>query len=786
MGLEPGARLDAYEIVRSLGAGGMGEVWLATEVRLRRKVALKILPPDLISDPLRVQRFEQEARSASALNHPNVCTILALGETSDGQHYIAMEYVEGETLRQRVSASRFSIRDSLDIAIQVAAALSAAHAAGIIHRDVKPENVILRPDGFVKVLDFGLAKLAPAGPEIAGADDTRTVWKTEAGVIVGTAAYMSTEQARGQEVDARTDIWSLGVLLYEMVAGRSPFSAPSGAEMLAAILQHEPAPLARFEPETPAELQRIVAKALRKDRTHRYQSVRDVLLDLQALRDGLREQAGSGSGQTAPSAIQQNAGESTRTAASIDRRGRRVLAMAAAVLALGVAGGVWWWRTSRFAESPTSTPGAPVARNLARLTFGPGLQTDITFSPDSRFIAFASDRTGNFEIWVQPVAGGDAVQITRSPAEDTQPDWSPDGSTLVFRSERDGGGLFSVPALGGVERRLTSFGGIPSWSPDGREIGFIAGTTAGDSESSLRLYVVSHEGGAPREVLSEFLASGRWYWIARHPDGRISILGRHRQLGPGLFTMATDGTRLVTSKEPPEFPLRVFESGIFVRRRFQWYPSGTAFLLQTESRGVYNLWRVRVDARTLAWLSAERLTTGPGADVAAVLSRDGSRAAFTTESASQRLWTFALDSHTNRLGSGKPLTEAEAVVSNSVLSPDGRFVLYNLSRPGMRERSELWMTSLLDHSSELVTTNAIAGCWSPDSRMLAYVSFSSRESRLATRELRGKERFVSKPLSAMFVPSDWSADGKLLGSFRAGGDVVLALWSISDPRASQP
>ena len=283
MSLEPGARLDAYEIVRPLGSGGMGEVWLATEVRLGRKVALKLLPADLTRDPSRVLRFEQEARAASALSHPNVCTIHALGETGDGQHYIAMEYVEGETLRQRLATTRLSIREALDIAIQVAAALSAAHAAGIVHRDIKPENVMLRPDGFVKVLDFGLAKLAPSPAEIAGADSTHMVLKTEAGVVVGTAAYMSPEQARGQEVDARTDIWSLGVLLYEMVAGRSPFAAPSGTEVLAAILDREPLPLARFEPDAPAELQRIVTKCLRKERALRYQVVQDLLLDLRSL-----------------------------------------------------------------------------------------------------------------------------------------------------------------------------------------------------------------------------------------------------------------------------------------------------------------------------------------------------------------------------------------------------------------------------------------------------------------------------------------------------------------------
>src|SRR5829696_1974306 len=193
MALQAGTRLGPYEVLSLIGAGGMGEVWLATELRLGRKVALKLLPDDLTRDPDRIQRFEQEARAASALNHPSVCTIHALGETSEGQHYIAMEYVEGETLRKRLASAGLSLREALDIAIQVAAALSVAHAAGIIHRDIKPENVMLRPDGVVKVLDFGLAKLAPVVG--GGADTTQMGVNTDAGIVVGTAAYMSPEQA---------------------------------------------------------------------------------------------------------------------------------------------------------------------------------------------------------------------------------------------------------------------------------------------------------------------------------------------------------------------------------------------------------------------------------------------------------------------------------------------------------------------------------------------------------------------------------------------------------------
>src|ERR671912_1263820 len=428
MPLGPGSRLDAYEILRPLGAGGMGEVWLATELRLGRKVALKILPSDLTQDPVRVRRFEQEARAASALNHPNVCTIHALGQTPDGEHYIVMEHVEGETLRRRLARSRLSVTEALDTAIQVAAALGIAHAAGIVHRDVKPENVMLRPDGVVKVLDFGLAKLAAASPE--GADTTQMVFKTDAGTVLGTAGYMSPEQARGQEVDARADIWSLGVMLYEMVAGRSPFAGPSTSDVIAAILQSEPEPVARFEPAVPAELHRIFVKTLRKDRSQRYQTVQDLLLDLQALRDEVHAHARLGSAPATSITTEPAVAGSSHAVAPL--RGRRRLWLVGTAAALVMAGvlGVWAWKTARGSQTPA--PAGAAVRPLTRLTFGSGLQTDATLSPDGRFVAYASDRSGNFDIWVQPTTGGDAVQITRSPAHETQPDWSPDGANIVF------------------------------------------------------------------------------------------------------------------------------------------------------------------------------------------------------------------------------------------------------------------------------------------------------------------------------------------------------------------
>ncbi len=230
MALQPGAILGPYEIVALLGAGGMGEVYLARELSLGRRVALKVLPQEFTHDAHRIARFEQEARSASALSHPNICTIFALGELPDGRHFIAMEYIDGQTLRHRLAAQPLSLDEALDISSQIAAGVTAAHALGIVHRDLKPENVIIRQDGLVKVVDFGLAKLALAAPLVSDGA-THLGAKTEPGSAVGTIAYMSPEQARAQEVDARTDIWSLGVVLFEMVTGRSPFARTNSGDV---------------------------------------------------------------------------------------------------------------------------------------------------------------------------------------------------------------------------------------------------------------------------------------------------------------------------------------------------------------------------------------------------------------------------------------------------------------------------------------------------------------------------------------------------------------------------
>src|SRR6266498_834749 len=282
-----GKELGHYRVLSLLGSGGMGEVYLAEDTRLRRKVALKLLPAELTANRDRLRRFEQEAQAASALNHPNIITIHEIGQV-DGLNFIVTEFIEGETLRQRLATGQMNLPAALDVASQVASALTAAHAAGIVHRDLKPENIMIRPDGLIKVLDFGLAKLTE--PPTANVDsEAPTVARVnnKMGMVMGTAQYMSPEQARGLKVDARTDIFSLGVVLYEMLAGRAPFAGETTADIISVLLQKEPQPISTLALDTPAKLQSIISEALRKDKDERYQTVKDLLIDLTTLKQEL-------------------------------------------------------------------------------------------------------------------------------------------------------------------------------------------------------------------------------------------------------------------------------------------------------------------------------------------------------------------------------------------------------------------------------------------------------------------------------------------------------------------
>ena len=345
--LSPGTKLGRYEIRSRLGAGGMGEVYLARDTRLDRSVALKILPEGVAADPDRMKRFEQEARAASGLNHPNIITIYEI-DHADSTSFIATEFIEGSTLRERMAAEPMPPGHVLNVAVQIASALAAAHANGIVHRDIKPENIIVRSDGIAKVLDFGLAKLTGDEPSASTEASTHVHLRTESGVVMGTTTYMSPEQARGQQVDARTDIFSLGVVLYELLTGHVPFEGSSVYEIVAAILNdREAPPLSRYTSRGPAELERIVAKALRKNREERYQTVKDLLLDLQSLKQRVEFETAHPSTSTAVDATVRVSGLSPR------RMRPRLVAVALGLLVIvGVAIGYAWRRQAHGPSQP--------------------------------------------------------------------------------------------------------------------------------------------------------------------------------------------------------------------------------------------------------------------------------------------------------------------------------------------------------------------------------------------------------------------------------------------------
>jgi serine/threonine protein kinase len=370
--LSAGQQISHYRIISLLGKGGMGEVYLAQDTRLSRKVALKALPSKFTQDTERVRRFEREARTASALNHPNILSIHEIGQEG-GRHYIVTEFVDGETLRQYCERTKVTLNDALDIAIQVAGALAAAHEAGVVHRDIKPDNVMLRRDGYVKVLDFGLAKLVEKTSEGSPDAEIKLFDTTTPGVVLGTVAYMSPEQARGLKVDARSDIFSLGAVLYEMVGGKAPFQGTNAFEVIAAILEREPLPLGQHQAEAPAELERIVSRALEKDRELRHQSASDLRAELKRLQRELK------SGSTATISSERRPTD----ARSGWRRWRTKAVLALGGLAVLT---VAWFLLSRFRDRPAAE------------LYG------VTTSPEFRTTAQAQRASG-----VQPSASTDKL-----------------------------------------------------------------------------------------------------------------------------------------------------------------------------------------------------------------------------------------------------------------------------------------------------------------------------------------------------------------------------------------
>ena len=757
--------ISRYRIVAELGQGGMGVVYKADDTRLGRPVALKFLPESVSSDPQAVDRFRREARAASALNHPNICTIHDI-EEHEGHLFIVMELLEGQTLRERIAAKRLPLDAVLDLSMQIAEALGAAHAKGIIHRDIKPANIFVTVTGQAKILDFGLAKLAAEGESTA---ETATVFGsvpnalvTTPGQTMGTVAYMSPEQVRGEELDARTDIFSFGAVVYEMVTGHLAFPGATTGVVFDAILNRV-VPTTRLDPAVPAEFVHILDKALEKDRDLRYQSIREMRADLARLK---RDSAATGSRSAARVA--------TRSAQPRKRRAALVAAMfGVAAIAVMTAVYFLWLRTKPDASARQSA--------LSRVTFEEGLQSMPTWSPDGRFIAYSSNQSGNFDVWIQPLGGGSAIQVTRDPANDWQPVWSPDGNSLAFRSERDGGGIYVVPAFGGRERRLASMGYWPEWSSDGSKILVVLRPPL--QQASLvvpHVYLLDPNGGPPRRVLDAELAQftnvGRIMW---HPDGQRISFPATKGSETSFWTQPIAGGPAVAAQVADDVQRAFKDQGVAIVNG-RWAPAGDALYIEGMSRGIRNLWRVDVDPVTLRWIGGPaRLTTGAGIDGDISVAPDGDKLAFVTKSETSRLWSLPFDPRARRAtGDAAPITPANLSVFSFDLSTSGTTLVYVSMRPG-GTNMELWSMSL--DSDQSVLLGQAQTFFSPrvsrdGTRVAVRITREGLEGRrLAWLTIgRSDERLLPPGATN---PTDWSADGDRILHFCLSPNKLAALCS---------
>jgi len=720
MSLSPDTRLGPYAILDPLGAGGMGEVYRARDTRLGREVAVKVLPERFADSPEALARFEREARAVAALSHPNILSLFDFGQ-ANGTAYAVTELLKGETLRERLAHERLSDRKAVEIGTSIAEGLSAAHAAGIVHRDLKPENVFLTSDGRVKILDFGLAHVESPADTSGATSAPTTPAPTEPGVVMGTAGYISPEQIRGRPADSRSDIFALGAVLYEMLAGKRAFTGATTPESLAAILRDQPPEVSRSAPGVAPSLDRLVARCLEKNPDERFQSARDLAYALRESESGSRSAAVT-------------VGPPPR------RQSARVLAAGAAVL-LAAAGVAWLTRLGR--PSP-----APRFGRVTRLTFGPGRNFAPVISPDGKWVAYISDARGPTDVWVKFIAGGEAVNLTEKTGLNTEVrseigglDISPDGTQLAFGAAETGAALFEyttwvMPApLGGLPRKLLERGMGARWSPDGKRLAYIRpGGGAGDG-----LIVSDASGANAKELQSTNLHIHTPAWSS---DGRriyyLKSAATLNEEPSEIWSVSADGggaraevpsaRRAVYPAPMPAGRGLLFSANPDSAELGLWWlpPSGRGPTRVTVGAGEYAEPRISADgARVVATLLDSRqqlvrlpadgsgtlqpLLAGNFKDVEPSVSPVGDRIVWSsTRSGSRNLWIAAADG-----SAARPLTSGEALDTLPAVSPDGKQVAFVSDRSGRRS---LWIVSMQGGAPRELSLTEVVGTpsWSPD------------------------------------------------------------------------
>ena len=745
--LPEGRELGAYRIVSLLGAGGMGKVYLAKDTRLGRTVAVKVLAHEKVADAERKRRFLQEARAASALNHPNIVTLYDIASDS-GIDFLVMEYIEGESLHKRIPRRGLPINQALSYATQIVSALAAAHAAGIVHRDIKPANVVVTGNGQVKVLDFGLAKLSEA-LESSDPDAPTEATRTQKGVVLGTAAYMSPEQASGKPVDARSDIFAVGVVLYEMLTGVRAFDRGSVLATLGAVMYEEPAPLGEIVKTATPELSRIVERCLRKDPDRRIQTMADLKVALGEL---------------------QEAPKSSGTATVILDKPRRrwVPLVAVSLVAVAAASAI-------FLLTRSETPPAALAAVVKPLTSVNGWEVGPSWSPDGAMVVFGNNANGNMDLFMMPSAGGEPVPLTNTPYDEVMPRWSPDFKYLAYVADPGTGAkVYLKPPLGVGGERLLAEAGLPTLDPFASSLP-VLGTNPWSNDSQQLLYSRVTDSGGSAVWRIDVATKQQTQLTFPEPGGRDNGA-----------TWSFDGTRIAfNGRRAGRFGLWTIPAAggepSFVTEESQgaaaWSADSNRLVFISDRTGFRNVWEIDVVLGSL-----RQITSGPSWDQYPIVSRGG-RLAYVSFGHQVDLYS---------IGSEPPHAEERLTFHSGEnfmpsFSPNGRKLAYQSDRTGNTEIHLLDLDTkternLTDHPASDLTPE-----WSPDGREIVFISSRQGKPQVWVMDSEGGS---PRLLTSHTVPADprgwttgpiaprWSPDGKAI-AFRALTESKDALWVVN-------